>query len=132
MIVVLDARAAVEVALDKPDADRFKRFLSTADLVLAPDIYASEITNVFWKYHSFCNLPIEICLVGIDFCINLVDDFVNTKQLCSVVFSEAVNMKHSAYDIFYLVSARENNALLLTKDQKLVSIANALHVKVAS
>ena len=49
MIVVLDASAAIEIILQLDQARLFEKTLSDSELVLAPDTYPSEITNVFWK-----------------------------------------------------------------------------------
>jgi predicted nucleic acid-binding protein len=132
MTMVLDASAAIELALEKPDADYFRNILSKSDLVIVPDTFPSEITNVFWKYHSFSNLSIEICQSGIRYCLGLIDDFINTKALCSEVFSESIGVKHSTYDLFYLITARRNNGTLLTKDAQLISIAKSLKIKGAT
>ncbi len=49
MITVLDASAAVEVVLHRPNADTISSVLRSADLTLAPDLYVSEIANALWK-----------------------------------------------------------------------------------
>jgi predicted nucleic acid-binding protein len=129
VIAVLDASAAMEIALDKAEAMRFKKLLSASDLVLAPDIYPSEITNAFWKYGLYSGLEAEKCEKGIDYCLDLVDDFIPTSSLCKEVFSEAMESKHPAYDLFYIVLARRNGASILTMDKKLRKLAKRLKVK---
>jgi len=86
MIIVLDASAAVEIVLNKADSHRFKELLMQSELVLAPDTFPSEITNTFWKYALYSGLPGEKCEKGIDYCIDLVDDYINTRSLCREVF----------------------------------------------
>ena len=130
MIAVLDASAAVEIALDKSNASLFRSALYDADLVIAPDIYPSEITNVFWKYARFGEIESLKCENGIDYCLDLVDDYIGTRNICREVFLEAMNTNHPAYDILYLVVARRHNALLITKDKKLLSTARQLKIKV--
>lgn len=130
MIVVIDASAAVEIALNRSDAAFFRKILEDADLVLAPDIFPSEISNVFWKYGNFSKLPPEQCERGRAFCSELVDDFIPSRDLCREVLSESLRIGHPVYDVFYLVIARRNNAYLLTKDKKMQSIARALKIKV--
>ena len=49
MTVVVDASAAVEIALASEISQRFREVLNDADVVLAPDTFPWEITNVFWK-----------------------------------------------------------------------------------
>lgn len=130
MITVIDAGAAVEIALNRSDAASLRNILLQAELVLAPDIFPSEITNVFWKYGNFSGLSADLCEKGRAFCIDLVDDFIATIDLCREVMSESLRTGHPAYDIFYLIVARRNDAYLLTKDKKSTAIARALKVKV--
>ena len=130
MIMVLDAGAAVEIVLDKADSHRFRKLLMQSELVLAPDTFPSEITNTFWKYALYSGLPGEKCEKGIEYCIDLVDDYINTRSLCREVFSESVKTGHPAYDLFYLILARRNNACILTKDKKMIEAARKLKIKV--
>jgi predicted nucleic acid-binding protein len=128
MIIVLDASAALEIALNRESGEIFRGELKKSDLVISPDIFPSEITNAFWKYACFSKLDIEKCKEGINYCINLVDDYIQTKTICTEVFTESVISAHSAYDIFYLIVARRNGALLLTKDKKLKKKAKELNI----
>jgi predicted nucleic acid-binding protein len=130
MIVVLDASAAIEIALNKQDAPFFKKILLQSELVLAPDLFPSEITNIFWKYNAFSGLSSEHCAQGMAFCCDLIDDYVSTRHLCAEVLSESVRTKHPAYDIFYLVLARRNDAHVLTKDKKMILIAKEMKIKI--
>ena len=45
MNIVLDASAAIEMALNMKHASLFKEICTNADCIFAPDIYPSEITN---------------------------------------------------------------------------------------
>lgn len=128
MTVVLDASAAIEVFLNKPDAERFKTIISQADLILTPDTFPSEITNVFWKYASYSDFDLKKCESGIKYCLELIDDFIDTKEICHEVFSESLKNKHSSYDIFYLIVARRNNSTILSKDKKLIQVAKSLGI----
>lgn len=130
MIIVLDASAAIEIALNKKSGKLFEEALLESDLVIAPDTFPSEITNVFWKYAFHSNMEKEKCEKGIDYCIDLIDDYIETKSICREVFSESIHNEHSSYDIFYLIVARRHNALLITKDKKMIAIAKKLKIKV--
>lgn len=124
MIVVLDASAAIEIALEKQKAEEFRKILKESDIVLAPDIFPSEITNVFWKYYSFSDMPGEKCQKGMDFCLCLVDDYIETKTLCREVFTESIKEGHPVYDLFYLVLARRHSATVISKDKKIKKLAS--------
>jgi hypothetical protein len=47
VIIVLDAGAAIEIALNREHGNTFREILRNSDLVIAPNIFPSEITNVF-------------------------------------------------------------------------------------
>ncbi len=130
MIIVLDASAAIEIALKREFSNRFRELLRNSDLVIAPDTFPSEITNVFWKYASFSEMPHEQCEKGIDYCIDLIDDYIETKTMCREVFSESIKTNHASYDLFYLVLARRYNASILSRDNKMKKIAKGLKIKI--
>lgn len=130
MNVVVDASAAIEIALGNEFSQPFQEVLNEADVVLAPDTFPAEITNVFWKYGHHSHLPAEKCQHGIAYCLDLIDDYVPTQYLCREVFSESIRLKHAAYDIFYLVVARRNDASVLTRDKKMIEAAKILGVAV--
>ena len=77
MIIVLDASAAVEIALKKERGKAFQEILLDSDLVIAPDTFPSEITNVFWKYGFYSDMELAKCENGIDYCLDLVDDYIH-------------------------------------------------------
>lgn len=47
MIIALDASVAVGIALNRGHNNRFIKIFRDSDLVLAPDISSSKITNIF-------------------------------------------------------------------------------------
>ena len=124
MIIVLDASGALEIALEKGKAKTFLGFIQEADIVISPDTFISEVTNAFWKYRRFSQFSDDICLIGIEFCINLIDDFLKSNDLWREAYHEGIKNKCSTYDMFYLVSARRNSAMLLSMDKTLNTIAN--------
>jgi predicted nucleic acid-binding protein len=130
MIVVLDASAALEIALNNPDGKRFRSLLSDSDVVIAPDIFPSEITNALWKYRVFSNVEQTKCEAAIDYCLDLVDDYIDTKDICREAFSESASRKHPAHDLFYLILARRNGASLLSKDRKMAKMGKAMNIEI--
>jgi predicted nucleic acid-binding protein len=128
MIVVVDASAAMGIALNAINAEIIINYLHDADIVIAPNTYPSEICNVFWKYVTFSNLDPVKAQKGIDFCIDLVDDYIDTAPMWREVFAESVKYRHPVYDLFYLVLARRQNAILLTNDEEMKTIAKKMSV----
>jgi predicted nucleic acid-binding protein len=130
MIVVLDASAALEIALNREDSKRFRMILAESDVVIAPNTFPLEITNAIWKYRVFSSVDQDKCEIAINYCLDLVDDYIETKDICREVFSESVNHKHPAYDLFYLILARRNSASILSKDKKMIKIAKEMRIDV--
>jgi predicted nucleic acid-binding protein len=130
MICVLDASAAIELFLKRPRAKVLQDLISNANLVVAPDLYASEISNVFWKLHRAKELSREDCEKGINICLSIVDDLIPTSELAQEVFAAAVVYNMTAYDMFYAVVARRYNGRLLTIDQRLKEAAQKMNLSV--
>ena len=129
MMVVIDPSAAIEISLYRSHAQDFIHFLEDTLWVGAPDLFISESTNVFWKYHQFEDLPSEICEESLERTIQLVDEFYPTYDLYLEALSVSFQTNHPAYDSMYLVLARRNNATLLTRDKKLYQMATKLSIK---
>lgn len=123
MTYVLDASAALEIAFQGPKSTKYKELLENADLVLAPELYQSEITNCIWKYLKAGYLNEENAKITIAMLFNLVDSYSNAIEDSMEVLHESVHFNHSCYDLFYFVLARHNAATLLTCDQKLKNLA---------
>lgn len=116
MRIVLDASAAVEIALNRGRARSFTELLEQADLVLSPDLFIAEVVNTLWKYHQFEKLDVRSCDQAIEFAIGLVDTIIPSGELHRDAFLLARTTRRAAYDMFYLAVARREDAALLTVD----------------
>ena len=130
MIIVLDASAAVEVALERKHSKTIMPLFEAAEWIVAPDLFPSEIVNTAWKMHAFSAMPHDDCLDLIDDAIALIDDFYDTKQMAREVFALASQTKTAAYDSFYLSLARRLDATLVTMDKKLARTAHGITIPV--
>lgn len=131
MIAVLDASAAVGVVLCQPRAERLMEPLEAASLVLAPDLFVSEVCNVFWKYRTADLLDQQQADRALSRSLALTDRLEPAFACYQEAFALAVRHQHPFYDALYLVVARRNNALLLTLDQRLAALATTLDIEVA-
>jgi predicted nucleic acid-binding protein len=118
----LDVCGAMEILLRKEKADKLSKVLQEATLVIAPDLYISELTNTFWKYYRANILTKDECVQYIKDGINFVDKFIGGKELWQEAFSEGIHNNHSIYDMFYLVVARRNDGIVITNDSVLAAI----------
>ena len=130
MKVVLDASAAVQIALNRiPMADH-RKAVADADEVLAPDLIVAEVTNTIWKYHQFEKLELETCHQMLELALGLPDTLIPAKELYREAFLLARTSRLAAYDMFYLALAQREDATLLTIGQGLRKEAKRHGVRV--
>jgi predicted nucleic acid-binding protein len=130
MIIVLDTSAAVEILLNKKESNKFKNTIVEADAVIAPELYISEISNVAWKYNKIAKFKHEECISMSEDGINLIDQFIDTKELWKEALREAMNNDQTVYDCLYLICARRNDGILLTMDQKLKKLCKYFKIRI--
>ena len=130
MIAVLDASAAIKIVLQQTVTKKLTDYLKQADWVIAPDIFVSEVTNVFWKYHEFEDLPVKDCEYSLNKTILLIDDYIQTKELYQEAFSFSCQVNHSVYDSMYLICARRHSGIFISVDKKLNKLAQKHSIKI--
>jgi predicted nucleic acid-binding protein len=131
MRAVLDASAAVGVALKGQRVKTFLSVLADADVVLTPQLFVAEVANAFWKYCAGEHMPEQTAADGVEFCLSLSDEFIPLESLWREAFAEATIHKHPVYDMCYIVAARRHNAVLISADAKLNRLAVRMGVAVA-
>ena len=129
MIVVLDTSAAMDVMQYAGEFEKYKDELEKAETVIAPEIYIAEIANVAWKYQKLTDLTHEQALKLAQDGISLVDYFIPTNEVWKESLREALNNDHPVYDCLYVICARRNDGVLLTRDKKLRRVCDELKVR---
>ena len=129
MIIIVDTSAAVDILLGKGNFENYQNIIEKADTVIAPEVYISEITNVAWKYNKLADFTHEESLNLAEDGINLIDQFVAVKDLWKESLREAINNDHPVYDCLYVVCARRNDGILLSRDKKLKKICEELRIQ---
>lgn len=129
MNLVLDASAAIDIARGKMGEQGISA-LERANVIIAPDLFFSEVANAVWKYHRFEKLSLEECLKLKQRCFSMVDKSISAGDVIDEAFLLAVQFQHSVYDACYMVCARRFNASLLSSDQKLLRISEQLTIPV--
>ena len=119
MRIVLDASAAVDVALDGRRAPQLGAMLEESEEVLAPDLLLAEIVNSIWKYHEFQQLELTTCVSALDSAVRLVDTLVSCQELYREAFLLSRTTRRPAYEMFYLALAMREDAALMTLDNAL-------------
>ena len=130
MKLTLDASAALNLVLGKKADELFEK-LEQAELVIAPELFFTEVSNAIWKYHQFEQLPLADCHRIKSRCFELVDQAKPVSALIDEAFLLACEAEHSVYDACYLVCSRRYDSKLLTVDRKLRQVAQKLSVHLA-
>ena len=130
MIAVVDASTVANMAVRPSAMQAESAFLADCNLIHAPDLFVSEITNVFWKYFAFGGLPQDEAEAGLAFCLSVPTTISPCHAMHEEAFMMACLANHSAYDMMYLVLARRHSAILVTGDKKLKRLAKAHGVRV--
>jgi predicted nucleic acid-binding protein len=129
MIAVIDVSGIAQILFQTPKKEKFEAILQEASLVLAPDLYVSELSNTLWKYCLKGIYTSEECIQFVEDGLNYVDEYINSKELWKEAFGEGVKNKHSVYDMFYAIIARRNDGVILTNDENLVKICKKNNIK---
>jgi len=130
MIVVLDASAGIEIALDRPRSEEFTQIVGSADKVVSSELYKAEVANVIWKYVRAGLMPNEMASQKLEQAQDIVDEFIDISENNDEALSESIRIGHPVYDILYLTLARRNGAKLLTVDKKLKAVCEKSGVSV--
>jgi len=130
MIVVLDANAGIEIALDLPRASQFNLFVESADKVITSNLYKAEIANVIWKYVKAGLIPKSSASEKLELAQGLIDEFVDCSENNDESLNESIRIGHSVYDMLYFTLARRTGAKMLTVDKKLKEICEKSGVDV--
>jgi len=125
MIILLDANAGIEIALDRERAKILQDYVSMASLIISSDLYKAETTNVLYKYVKAGLLSKDNALEKLHYCENLIDEFYDISINQEESLLESIRLGHSSYDMLYLTLARRNGARLITLDKKLRDIASS-------
>ena len=128
---VLDASAALHVAMRLPTAEAIIDKLEQANLVLVPQLYFSETANALWKYVSHKQLSAEQAIERYQDICALPDQAISDQTLALEALSLASTHNHPVYDMIYAVLARRNACGVLSKDSRLAKLLESIGVMVA-
>lgn len=132
MMIVLDANAGIEIALDLPRAERFRSVLESSEKVISSSLYKAEVANVIGKYVKAGRVPKASAGEKLELAQGLVDEFVDCSENNDESLNESIRIGHPVYDMLYLTLARRKGAALLTVDGKLKDICRNNGIEVVS
>ena len=119
-MIVADASVAIRWMFDLDRSARAERLLKSGERLIAPDLVLAEITNAAWKLSAFGGVPAETVALRVSAVPKEFDEFVSSLDLKDQALSIALELRHPAYDCFYLALAERRRCQLVTADDRLV------------
>jgi predicted nucleic acid-binding protein len=114
---VLDASAAVHLVMKGEHAAKLSRRLKDVAVVIAPELYCSEVANSLLKYIRASQLTVDDAVTRFERCMALVGTMIPEATLASEALVAASKSPGSVYDMMYAVLARRSGATVITMDR---------------
>ena len=116
--MIVDASVAIKWLVVEENSDLASRLILRGDLI-APDLIASEIANVMWK--KFQRKELSGLPSGLATIIDVFDRIEPSARFIVKAAELALELKHPAYDSFYLALAQATGQKIVTADQRLLN-----------
>lgn len=118
-MLVVDASVAIRwmFALDR--SDRAEQVLQSGERLIAPDLVLAEIANAAWKLAVFGNAEPKTVQLRVSAVTKEFDEFIPSMDLKDRALAIALQLRHPAYDCFYLALAEQRCCQFVTADNRL-------------
>lgn len=126
MKIVLDASAALAAVRGQSHATAIIEAIHSASVVIAPDLYVSEVSNALWKYVVAGEIDVDHAVEDLDACLGLIDRFVPVATIAHEAVREAAVFRHPVYDLTYAITARREGCAVVTVDTRLRKLLGAM------
>ena len=126
MKIVLDVSAALPVLFEEDQALETAKIISSADSVIAPEIFIPELGNALWKYVKFAKMETSRAEKLLAMGLGSIDVFYGQKVLIQRAFGLALDNGLSVYDSMYLSLCSTSGHKLLSRDNRLNKVAKHL------
>ncbi len=120
MNLIVDASVAIKWGVEEEGSDAAHAVLARSPLV-SPDLIAAEIANALWKKGLRREIGVEQLAYSFEACLRPIDELASTEDLAGRALELAMELKHSAYDCFYLALAEARDATFITADGRLLA-----------
>ena len=122
---VIDASALVKLVVPETDSEAMHTlaacFRNGQIQLLAPDYILVECANVLWKYARQTQTPESDVREAFQVIRRLGVELVPQVLLLEAALSLALEHKQPVYDALYLALAHQENAALITADERLAN-----------
>jgi predicted nucleic acid-binding protein len=121
MTLVVDASVAARWLFDMDGAAQADALLQSGEPLIAPDLVFSEIANAAWKMTALAALPRETAAEAVLKSGDFFQEIVACRELKDTALAIAIELRHPAYDCFYLALAQLRDCQMITADERLLA-----------
>lgn len=119
---VIDANVAIKWVLPEIDSDIALSILDDDQAVLlVPDFFFSEVTNILWKSIQKQGLSLEKARMSLEVIKQVDFKVFNSYDLAIQALELSVQVKQAVYDCIYLALAINNNCQMITADERFIN-----------
>jgi predicted nucleic acid-binding protein len=118
--LVIDASVAFKWFANEPDSNVALKLRSSDPNLIAPELVVSEACNSAWKSFQRGELTGMQCEIVAANIARAFARLVGHAPLATRAMAIAVELRHPAYDCFYLALAQREAAVLVTADGRLI------------
>ena len=121
MTLVVDASVAVRWLFDMDGVTQADALLQSGEALIAPDLVFSEITNAAWKMTALAALPGGTAAQAVLRSGDFFQEIIASRELKDPALAIAIELRHPAYDCFYLALAEQRDCQMVTADERLLA-----------
>jgi predicted nucleic acid-binding protein len=118
--IVVDATVALRWCFQLNGSDRAEELLRSDDHLIAPDLVIADITNAAWKFVTFDRMAEDSAISVVREVAKAFEELVPMNVLKDRALAIAIELRHPAYDCFYLALAERSSSSLVTADDRLI------------
>jgi predicted nucleic acid-binding protein len=119
--LVVDASVAIRWLFEMDGVAQADALLQNGEALIAPDLVFSEITNAVWKMTALAALPPETAAQAVLKSGDFFQEIVASRELKEISLAIAIELRHPAYDCFYLALAEQRDCQMVTADERLLA-----------
>jgi predicted nucleic acid-binding protein len=118
--IIVDASIAFHWIIETSHSSKAEMLLRSRYELVVPDLIVSEATNIVTKAVRLGQADAERVKDGLDVFARWFNQIIPSIHLHRHAAQLAFDLRHSAYDCFYLAVAEHYNLKFVTLDQRLI------------
>jgi predicted nucleic acid-binding protein len=115
-MIVVDSNIAVAWSIRGDRTDAANLLLRRGIPLIAPDLIIAEVTNAMFRLAQNFPEHHDQVRISVEMIPRWFDRLIPSTELRRKALQLALELRHPAYDCFFLAAAIQNDALLVTLD----------------